>query len=339
MEINLFNNFYYNPIWPWGRQGPASPVLGCFPQCSSAITRTTTTGPASATANIYYLLTPRNTQRCENYQTRIEARIGPFDPGDNNTANTLFMLAHGRDGARSLNQFAVASGAPGHAYLAPVAPQNRNTPLHVSRVNGDSISSARGMSDGSIASDVSEQAKLNIRGKGNRNPSAANGQRRADEPLTRVTPNKKSKTNAAAINSGMNFSDESKTRLEDSGDKLKRANEENRKNFLERNRIAAFKCRQRKKQWLSSLQTKVEMFDTENDALTVQVSRLKEEALNLKTLLFAHQDCPVSQQQRLYSASILQVVGPFNPQIDLYGLAAPMPNEVMAGQSVQQRFS
>ncbi|EXL64415.1 activating transcription factor, other eukaryote [Fusarium oxysporum f. sp. conglutinans race 2 54008] len=45
--------------------------------------------------------------------------------------------------------------------------------------------------------------------------------------------------------------------------------EEMRKNFLGRNRIAALKFRQRKKRWLTNLQIKVEIFNTENDALTV----------------------------------------------------------------------
>jgi len=146
------------------------------------------------------------------------------------------MLAQGRDGARSLNQFAVASGAPGHAYLASVAPQNRNTSPQVLSVYESLIGSARGPGDGHIALDKSEQARLNMRAKSKGNPSPANGQRRGDEPLTRVPPNKKSKINAAAINSGMDFSDESKPKLEDSGYKLKMADEENRKNFLKRNR-------------------------------------------------------------------------------------------------------
>jgi len=249
------------------------------------------------------------------------------------------MLTQGMDGARSMNQFAVASGAPGHPYLAPVAPQNRITSPQVSSVNGGSIGSARGPSDGGIALDESEQARPNMRGKGKRNPSSANGQRRADGSPTRVPPTKKSKTNAAAIDSGMNFTDKSKAKLEDSAHKLHMADEEKRKNFLERNRIAALKCRQRKKQWLSNLQTKVEIFDTENDALTVQVTQLREEALNLKTLLFAHKACPVTQQQGLHGALISQVIGPLNPQKDPYGISAPMPNQVMASQDMQQRFS
>lgn len=104
--------------------------------------------------------------------------------------------------------------------------------------------------------------------------------------------------------------------------------------------VAALKCRQRKKQWLANLQNKVEMFSSENDALTAQITQLREEVVNLKTLLLAHKDCPVTQQQGLHSAYMSQVVEPFNAQMNPYGMAGPMPNQpVMAGQSVQRRFS
>jgi ATF/CREB family transcription factor len=168
-----------------------------------------------------------------------EANPSPasFDPHDNNTANGLSMLAQGRNGAQSTNQFAVTSGAPGHAHPAPVAPQNMNTSPHVSRVNGGSIGSARGMSEVSIASDESEQARPNTRGKGKRNPSPTNARRKADESPAKAPANKKSKTNAAAINDDMDFSDEwSKMKLEEGGSMSKMTDEEKRKNFLERNR-------------------------------------------------------------------------------------------------------
>lgn len=82
-------------------------------------------------------------------------------------------------------------------------------------------------------------------------------------------------------------------------DTKKMTDEEKRRNFLERNRVAALKCRQRKKQWLANLQNKVEIFTQENDALTATVTQLREEIVNLKTLLLAHKDCPVSQAQGL----------------------------------------
>jgi ATF/CREB family transcription factor len=104
-------------------------------------------------------------------------------------------------------------------------------------------------------------------------------------------------------------------------------------------RVAALKCRQRKKQWLANLQTKVEMFSSENDALTAQISSLREEVVNLKTLLLAHKDCPVTQQQGLQGAFMQQAMEPFNPQVNPYGMAG-MPNQpIMAGQGMQRRFS
>lgn len=71
--------------------------------------------------------------------------------------------------------------------------------------------------------------------------------------------------------------------------------EQKRKNFLERNRQAALKCRQRKKQWLQNLQAKVEYYGQENDQLTNQVANLRDELVSLKTMLLAHKDCPVAR--------------------------------------------
>ncbi|CEP10161.1 hypothetical protein [Parasitella parasitica] len=67
--------------------------------------------------------------------------------------------------------------------------------------------------------------------------------------------------------------------------------ESKRKHFLERNRQAALKCRQRKKQWLANLQHRVEFLSTDNEQLQSQATMLREEVINLKTLLLAHRDC------------------------------------------------
>lgn len=105
-------------------------------------------------------------------------------------------------------------------------------------------------------------------------------------------------------------------------------------------RVAALKCRQRKKQWLANLQNKVELFSSENDALTAQITQLREEVVNLKTLLLAHKDCPVTQQQGLHGAFMQQSMEPFNPQMNPYGMGAPMGQQpVMAGQGGPRRFS
>lgn len=79
--------------------------------------------------------------------------------------------------------------------------------------------------------------------------------------------------------------------------------EQKRKNFLERNRQAALKCRQRKKQWLQNLQAKVEFFGQENDQLTSQVTSLREEIVNLKTMLLSHKDCPVARNSSMSTSA------------------------------------
>ncbi|TVY84214.1 Transcription factor atf1 [Lachnellula suecica] len=90
-----------------------------------------------------------------------------------------------------------------------------------------------------------------------------------------------------------------------SGSKM--TDEEKRKNFLERNRIAALKCRQRKKQWLANLQQKVELYSQENDQLNAQLSSSREETENLKTILLAHEDCSVSKQQGLWGVRFMEI--------------------------------
>jgi ATF/CREB family transcription factor len=93
-------------------------------------------------------------------------------------------------------------------------------------------------------------------------------------------------------------------------------------------RVAALKCRQRKKQWLANLQAKVELFSTENDALSATVTQLREEIVNLKTLLLAHKDCPVSQAQGLHGAAMNNFLGSDMNHQNPYGIAQLQPNGV-----------
>ncbi|KAI8640618.1 hypothetical protein BD408DRAFT_347639 [Parasitella parasitica] len=70
--------------------------------------------------------------------------------------------------------------------------------------------------------------------------------------------------------------------------------EEKRKHFLERNRQAALKCRQRKKQWLTNLQERVEFLANDNEQLQLQANVLRDEVINLRSLLSTHKNCPLS---------------------------------------------
>ena len=83
------------------------------------------------------------------------------------------------------------------------------------------------------------------------------------------------------------------------GRRSKLSEEEKRKSFLERNRIAALKCRQRKKQWLADLQTKLEMYTNENESLRAEVNALRSQLVNIKEILLVHKDCPGMHQERV----------------------------------------
>ncbi|KAM9494853.1 cyclic AMP-responsive element-binding protein 5 isoform 2-T2 [Clarias gariepinus] len=74
--------------------------------------------------------------------------------------------------------------------------------------------------------------------------------------------------------------------------------DERRRKFLERNRAAASRCRQKRKIWVISLEKKAEELTHTNLQLQNEVTLLKSEVIQLKQLLLAHKDCPVTVRQR-----------------------------------------
>lgn len=78
----------------------------------------------------------------------------------------------------------------------------------------------------------------------------------------------------------------------------------------------------------------MELFSTENDALSATVTQLREEIVNLKTLLLAHKDCPVSQAQGLHGAAMNNFLGSDLNHQNPYGIAQ-MPGGVHMGMPMQ----
>lgn len=284
-------------------------------------------------------------------KSEVKPPAGPFD-ADSDAANGLYLLAsQGRNGAGNQNSYASAPQPQVHAHPMPM-PQQANMP----QMNGGGSvgdRSARGVSEaGSQVSDESQPSRPNTRGKGKRNSGTATnvGRRKADnEPPAKAPASKKAKTNGGgSAATRFEVSPSSPEEEEDDDDskdgpRSKMTDEEKRKNFLERNRVAALKCRQRKKQWLANLQQKVELFSSENDALNTQISQLREEVVNLKTLLLAHKDCPVTQQQGLNNPFMHQqaAMDSYAAQMNPYNMAGPAipPQPVLAGQVGQRRYS
>ncbi|KAL5621589.1 hypothetical protein BROUX41_006489 [Berkeleyomyces rouxiae] len=163
-----------------------------------------------------------------------------------------------------------------------------------------------------------------VSAKGKRGPAttkvgAINGKRKNDSPP--ATNNKKSKS------ANSQASDEEDEELGEDGRKM--TEDEKRKNFLERNRIAALKCRQRKKQWLTELQSRVDSLTNENEDLNLQIGRLRTEMVNLKTLLLAHKDCPVTMEQVVRGQYPTDTSDNFNAQMNPYP-AGSVPNGVQS---------
>ncbi|XP_037119155.1 cyclic AMP-responsive element-binding protein 5-like isoform X4 [Syngnathus acus] len=74
--------------------------------------------------------------------------------------------------------------------------------------------------------------------------------------------------------------------------------DERRQKFLERNRAAATRCRQKRKLWVSSLEKKAEELTHANLQLQNEVTSLRSEVGQLKQILLTHKDCPVTARQR-----------------------------------------
>ncbi|KAF1976770.1 hypothetical protein BU23DRAFT_565454 [Bimuria novae-zelandiae CBS 107.79] len=266
------------------------------------------------------------------------AQNDPFANHDvSNAANDLLSFATQNGGARNgQQQYSMPPQQQGmHAGHMPVQPVNHNNSRRNTKGSINSLTGSADTGDFS-ESGQSEEAKTSTRSRGKKGGAngkqVAGSKRKADEP--KGNSRKKSVAPSIGDEDDDMHSDDDNLKHEEMGGK-KMTDEEKRKNFLERNRVAALKCRQRKKQWLANLQAKVELFGTENDALSATVTQLREEIVNLKTLLLAHKECPVSQAQGLHGAAMNNFLGSDINHQNPYGIAQMQPNGVHMGMPMQ----
>ncbi|KAF2704726.1 hypothetical protein K504DRAFT_515992 [Pleomassaria siparia CBS 279.74] len=222
----------------------------------------------------------------------------------------------------------------------PVQPVNQENGR---RNTKGSINSMPGSADtGDFSDSGRSEQKTTTRSRGKKgaaNGKQTGGTKRKANDAPKGNNQKTKANNGTAMSVGdeeeFDSDDESNMKVEADGTTRKMTDEEKRKNFLERNRVAALKCRQRKKQWLANLQAKVEIFSTENDALSATVTQLREEIVNLKTLLLAHKECPVAQAQGLHGQAMNTFLGSDMHQQNPYGIAQLQPNGVHMGMQMQ----
>ncbi|KAI9250366.1 hypothetical protein EDC94DRAFT_623087 [Helicostylum pulchrum] len=83
--------------------------------------------------------------------------------------------------------------------------------------------------------------------------------------------------------------------------------EDRRKKFLERNRVAAYKCRQKKKNWMQELEQKAEIQNSRNEELRSTVAQLREESMYLRNLLLSHGNCDCESVQAYLRKSSAEI--------------------------------
>lgn len=254
----------------------------------------------------------------------------------NDAANGLYMLAQARNGSQSQAQ---QYPPPQQASQMNYMPNTQHAQSQAHHNNGPATGTKRGGKT-SIVSNMSgsthagedfsesggEDVKPGARSKGKKGSAtkANNARRKAeDTPIKGGAKRQKGNNGVAIPDDDDEASEEEEEDLDHDANGKKLTDEEKRKNFLERNRIAALKCRQRKKQWLANLQQKVEIYSTENDALAATVTQLREEIVGLKTLLLAHKDCPVSQAQGISGMAMQSIAGDAQQYGNPYGMGMP----------------
>ncbi|KAL9603026.1 MAG: hypothetical protein Q9219_001390 [cf. Caloplaca sp. 3 TL-2023] len=75
------------------------------------------------------------------------------------------------------------------------------------------------------------------------------------------------------------------------------AEDARRSKFLERNRIAASKCRQKKKEWTQNLESRARELQKENQSLRMMLDSLRDEIIFLKGEMLKHVTCGCEQIQ------------------------------------------
>ncbi|KAF2663923.1 hypothetical protein BT63DRAFT_418807 [Microthyrium microscopicum] len=235
-----------------------------------------------------------------------------FDPGhaDTDAANGLFLLAQS-NGARQSNGFPPQQASQASSSAANQAPPAPSQGRNGTKASIGSNSTNMDMDDLSD-SDQSEEMTtkpITTRSRGKKSASETkstpNNRRKATDSAGKGPAAKRARNSIAQDKMESSPIDDEEMTHKD-GKKMN--DEEKRKNFLERNRVAALKCRQRKKQWLANLQNKCDLYTQENDALTHTVNQLKDQLVSMRNLLIQHKDCPVTLQHANLGAAFNQIM-------------------------------
>ncbi|KAI9667552.1 MAG: hypothetical protein M1821_000368 [Bathelium mastoideum] len=100
--------------------------------------------------------------------------------------------------------------------------------------------------------------------------------------------------------------------------------EQKREKFLERNRVAASKCRQRKKEWMGGLEARARELQTQRTHLSAYVASLRDELLYLRDEMLKHNNCGCTKI-REYLNGQAEVM---SPSVNLHQLMTNLPASI-----------
>ena len=89
-----------------------------------------------------------------------------------------------------------------------------------------------------------------------------------------------------------------------------------REKFLERNRVAASKCRERKREWMNGLEDRARTLQTERNHLSAYAGSLREELLYLRNEMLKHQGCGCTKIRKYLNGQVEKM----NPSANLHHL-------------------
>ncbi|KAI9314385.1 hypothetical protein BX666DRAFT_1966119 [Dichotomocladium elegans] len=97
---------------------------------------------------------------------------------------------------------------------------------------------------------------------------------------------------------------------------------------LERNRAAAARCRQRKKQWVEGLQRKQEELSRENDRLYHTATQLQDTVFKLKSDILLHDGCNCRAIQEFIQHTLMKdVVQNQETEVPIHGMSQDDPTK------------
>ncbi|KAI9837233.1 MAG: hypothetical protein M1819_000307 [Sarea resinae] len=105
-----------------------------------------------------------------------------------------------------------------------------------------------------------------------------------------------------------------------------------RSKFLERNRVAASKCRQKKKEWTGNLEARARDLQNAKNQLSVIASSLRDEVLYLKGEMLKHSSCNCASIREYLNREVTNIANADHSRLPYFGHGPPssrissMPN-------------